>query len=83
MEAVKPEYPDTARRAGVEGLVAVCVVIDETGTVIAAEIAASDAPILNEASLQAANRHRFKPAYQHDAPVKAKIGLRFRFLLDE
>lgn len=83
IEAVKPEYPDIARIAGVEGRVVVWVVIDETGTVIAAEIAESDAPILDEAALEAARRHRFKPAYQRDVPVKSKISLRFRFVLND
>jgi protein TonB len=83
IEAVKPEYPDIARKAGVEGRVQVWVIIDEEGRVISAEIAASDAPILNQASLDAAYEHRFEPAYQRDVPVKAKICLRFRFVLND
>ena len=82
-QAAEPAYPEIARKAGVEGRVVVWVIIDETGTVISAEIASSDAPILNEASLEAAYRHRFKPAYQRDVPVKSKISLRFRFVLNE
>jgi protein TonB len=81
--AVKPEYPDIARKAGVEGRVVVWVIIDEEGRVISAEIAASDAPILNPASLEAAYKHRFEPAYQREVPVKAKISLRFRFVLND
>jgi protein TonB len=83
IEAAKPEYPDIARKAGVEGRVAVWVVIDEEGRVISAEIASSDAPILNQACLEAAYRHRFTPAYQRDVPVKSKISLRFRFVLND
>jgi protein TonB len=81
--AVKPEYPDIARKAGVEGRVVVWVIIDEEGRVISAEIAASDAPILNQASLDAAYKHKFEPAYQREVPVKAKISLRFRFVLND
>jgi protein TonB len=83
LEAAKPEYPDIARRAGVEGRVVVWVIIDEEGRVISAEIASSDAPILNEASLEASYRHRFTPAYQRDVPVKSKISIRFRFVLND
>jgi protein TonB len=83
VHAVKPIYPDIARKAGVEGLVVVIVLLDEAGNVISAEIGHSDAAILNEASLEAAYRHRFEPAYQRDIPVKSRISLRFRFVLHE
>jgi protein TonB len=83
IEAAKPEYPDIARKAGVEGLVVVWVLVDEAGNVVSAEIAASDAAILNQTCLDAAYRHRFLPAYQRDVPVKSKISLRFRFVLDD
>lgn len=83
IEAAKPEYPDIARKAGVEGRVVVWVLIDEAGKVVSAEIASSDAAILNQACLDAAYRHRFLPAYQRDVAVKSKISLRFRFVLDE
>lgn len=82
IEAMKPEYPDIARKAGVEGRVVVWVIIDEEGRVISAEIAASDAPILNQASIDAAYKHKFEPAFQREVPVKAKISLRFRFVLN-
>lgn len=83
VHAVKPLYPDIARRAGVEGLVIVIVLLDEEGNVLSAEIGHSDADILNEASLEAAYRHRFRPAFQRDIPVRARISLRFRFVLND
>ena len=83
IHAVKPIYPDIARKAGVEGLVIVIVLLDEAGNVISAEIGHSDAAIFNEASVEAAYRHRFEPAYQRDIPVKSRISLRFRFVLNE
>ncbi len=83
VHAVKPLYPDIARKAGVEGLVVVIVLLDETGRVISAEIGHSDAAILSTAALEAAYRHRFKPAYQRDIPVKSRISLRFRFVLND
>ena len=83
LEAAKPEYPDIARKAGVEGRVVVWVIIDKTGRVVSAEIADSDAEILDRACLDAAFRHRFRPAYQRDIPVKSKISLRFRFVLND
>ena len=83
LETARPAYPDIARRAGVEGLVIVIVLLDEAGNVISAEIGHSDAEILNKASLEAAYGHRFRPAYQRDIPVRSRISLRFRFVLSD
>jgi len=38
----KPEYPDPLRQAGIEGIVAVSITIDETGNVISAEADLND-----------------------------------------
>lgn len=83
VRAVKPEYPDIARKAGVEGLVIVIVLLDREGNVVSAEIGFSEAAILNEVSLEAAYRHEFEPAFQRDMPVPSRISLRFRFVLNE
>ena len=77
----EPEYPELARRAEVEGMVTVLVTIDEAGRVINAEIASSDSAVFNQAAIEAAYKFVFKPAYQRDIPVKAKIAIRFRFSL--
>jgi protein TonB len=77
----EPEYPEIARRAEVEGMVTVLVTIDEAGRVIDAEIASSDSAVFNQAAIEAAYKFVFKPAYQRDIPVKAKIAIRFRFSL--
>jgi protein TonB len=81
--SVKPVYPELARRAEVEGRVTVLVTIDETGTVIDARIASSDASVLDQAALDAAFKHVFWPARQREIPVKARIALRFRFSLTD
>jgi protein TonB len=78
-----PEYPELARKAGVEGFVIVHVTVDGTGRVVDAWIAASEAEILNDPAIKAAYEHVFDPALQNDVPVKATISLRFRFSLAE
>jgi protein TonB len=78
-----PEYPELARKAGVEGIVAVHVTVDATGRVIDAWIADSEAEILNKPAIKAAYEYVFEPALQNDIPVKATISLRFRFSLTE
>jgi protein TonB len=79
----KPTYPELARKAEVEGIVKVKITIDETGAVIAAWVETSDAPILDEAAVEAAYRFVFRPALQRGIPVKATIGLTFEFRISE
>jgi TonB family protein len=81
IRAVKPVYPEIARKAEVEGSVAVLVTIDESGGVIRAIIAHSDAAVFDQPALDAAFKHVFRPAEQNGIPVKATIGLTFRFVL--
>jgi protein TonB len=83
IESAKPKYPELARKAEVEGMVTVMVTIDESGRVINAWIANSDAPILNDAAVEAAYKFRFSPAKQREVPVKATISIPFRFSLTE
>jgi protein TonB len=78
---VQPEYPEEARKAGLEGRVIVMAVVDENGNVIEASIHKSDNPIFNDAALEAAKKMKFKPARQKDIPVKVKVLIPFMFKL--
>ena len=75
-----PDYPDLARRAGIEGRVTVMVTISETGDVLDAKILKS-VPMLDEAALAAAKKCKFKPAKQRDRFVKVKMSIPFDFRL--
>ncbi len=70
---VRPDYPDTARQAKVEGTVVVEVTVDEKGAVIAAR-AVSGHPLLRDVCLTAARRWQFKP-YQLGGRAVRVIGL--------
>jgi TonB family protein len=78
---VQPEYPEEARKAGLEGRVIVVAVVDENGNVIQASIHSSTNSIFNEAALEAAKRIKFKPARQKDIAVKVKVLIPFVFKL--
>jgi protein TonB len=78
---VQPEYPEVARKAGLEGRVIVAAVVDEKGNVIQAYIHSSTNPIFNEAALEAAKKMKFKPARQKDIAVKVKVLIPFVFRL--
>jgi len=77
----RPEYPDLARQAGIEGTVVAKVYIDEKGKVIRVEIVQSPAEIFNESVKQALYKSSFYPAKQRDIPVKSRIVVPFDFYL--
>ena len=77
-----PIYPDAARRLRVEGVVAVEVVIDETGKVISAR--AVDGPIsLRTVAVQAALRARFSPTKLSGQPVKVSGSINYKFTFSQ
>lgn len=77
----KPEYPDLARQAGIEGTVVAKVYINEKGQVIRVEIVQSPAEIFNEPVKQALFKSEFYPAKQRDIAVKSRIIVPFDFFL--
>jgi len=77
----RPDYPDLARQAGIEGTVVAKVYIDERGRVIRVEIVQSPAEIFNEPVRQALFKSEFYPAKQRDIPVKSRIIVPFDFYI--
>jgi TonB family protein len=77
-----PSYPENARRLRIGGVVAVMVVLDETGKVISAR--AADGPQqLREAAVQAALKARFSPTKLSGQPVKVSGVINYKFLLPQ
>ncbi len=79
----KPDYPAMARAAGIEGRVAVSMVVDTLGNVAHAEVyATSGNSALDQAAVEAAYRCGFVPGYQRDRPVVVRmVVLPFNFKL--
>ena len=75
-----PPYPPIAKSAGIQGTVAVQVVIDEQGRVISAK-AASGHPLLLNAAVQAAYRARFTPTVLGGRAVKVTGSIAYNFML--
>jgi TonB family protein len=80
---VKPDYPEMARTAGIEGKVVVSLVVDTLGNVAHAEVYASSGNVqLDQAAVTAAYQCRFIPGYQRDRPVTVRqLILPFNFRL--
>jgi protein TonB len=77
---VKPEYPELARKAGIEGRVTVKVLIGTKGNVEKVEILKGH-PMLNDAAVDAAMEAQFKPGKQRDRFVKVWMTIPIDFKL--
>jgi protein TonB len=78
-----PDYPLTLKREGTAGLVAVSVVIDETGVVTSATVAKSSNSGFDEAAMDAVKKWKFKPAQKDGVPVKMKVTIPIRFSISD
>jgi len=78
---VKPEYPELAMRAALEGKVWVKIWVDKEGKPRDVVIMKSDAEIFNEPAIQAAKQFLFTPAYMNNGPVSVWVSFPFSFKL--
>ena len=76
------EYPEIARKAGVEGTVFVKVLVDERGNVVKTDVIKSLGNNgCDEAAVKAIKSVKWKPAMQRDKPVKVWVSIPVRFVL--
>jgi protein TonB len=78
-----PEYPEKARKAGIEGTVYVNILVDKEGNVKKAVVKKSDSKVLNNAALTAAKQWSFKPAEKLGKPVETWVVVPFKFRLKD
>lgn len=79
IRTVAPVYPAALRDAGVPGLVSVVLVVDESGTVIASEVAKASREEFIQPSLDAIQAWKFKPAKVGGKVVKVRLTVPLRF----
>ncbi|MEM1054309.1 MAG: energy transducer TonB [Bacteroidota bacterium] len=77
------DYPEMARRAGIEGTVYVQFVVDEQGEVTEAVCVRTPHEMLCDAALVAVETSRFRPGIQRGRPVKVRFTLPIRFRLTD
>lgn len=76
-------YTEEARAAGVEGVVVLDVVVDETGRTRDIEVVEKLTHGLTEAAIAALRACRFSPGEKAGKPVPVRVrGFKIRFLLD-
>jgi TonB family protein len=78
VKQVKPDYPEIARKAGIEGRVTVNALVGKTGKV--EKIGEVSGPeVFHEVAKAAALQWEFTPAIQNDRPVKVWVAIPFNF----
>ena len=77
----RADYPEIARRSGIEGTVVVKVLVGVEGRVEQAVIVSKAHPILDKEALLAARKCRFTPARQREMKVAVWVAVPYRFKL--
>jgi protein TonB len=72
-----------ARKAGLEGLVIVQVVVETNGVPTDPQVVRSPGAALDEAAVNAVMQLRFKPGMQRGKPVRVRYAMPVRFRLNE
>lgn len=79
----QPEYTEIARKARIQGVVIVQVIIDEEGNVTSAKILKGLPMGLDQTALEAVEQWRFEPAKLHGKPVSVYYNLTLNFTLSD
>ncbi|MFZ1729013.1 MAG: energy transducer TonB [Bacteroidota bacterium] len=75
------KYPEAALRDSVQGMVYVCALIAQDGSIDKATIEKSDNDMLSEAALTAVKAIRFNPGKNQGKSVKTKVMIPVKFKL--
>ena len=75
------EYPDAARKAGLEGQVVIYVQIDKKGKILKTKIQKSLQLECDKAAIKAIKSVKWKPAMQRDKPIAVWVSVPIKFKL--
>lgn len=76
---VKPDYPESVRAAGVEGIVTLRCVVRADGTVGEARVVKSLHPVLDQEALRVIDGWQFVPGRKDGKPVAAEVDVEMVF----
>jgi TonB family protein len=80
---VQAKYTDEARKIGVQGVVLLSAVIDESGKAQDIHVEHSIDPGLDQEAIKAVRRWRFRPGEQAGHPVRVPVHVEITFRLDQ
>jgi protein TonB len=78
VKEVRPDYPEHARRARLEGDVVLEVVVDREGEVESVRVLSGN-EIFRRSAVEAVRRWRYRPALQNGTPVKVVMSVIVEF----
>ncbi|WP_421773702.1 TonB family protein [Gracilimonas sp.] len=78
----KVEYPEMARKAGIEGRVTVQFIVNEQGSVENAQVVRGIGGGCDEQALEVVKQAQFTPGYQRGRPVRVQYALSINFRLE-
>jgi protein TonB len=78
-----PKFPESMKRDGMSGVVAVVIVIDEKGQIVNSSISKSSHPDFERPALEAVKQWKFKPAKKDGNVVKVRVTVPLRFNVEE
>lgn len=76
------EYPEVAKRAGIEGTVEVSALIGTDGSVLRVKIERSSNAMFEKPAFRAMQRMRYKPAMSNGKPVRTWVKEKILFKLN-
>jgi protein TonB len=83
LKKIQPDYPELARKAGIQAVVMLKAVLTEEGTVTDVCVARCSAPDLGfeEAAIAAVRQWRYRPGLQNGVPVRVyfEVAIEFHF----
>ena len=79
LKTPEPKYPKSLSREGINGIVSVTCVIDETGKVTDAKATKTTHVDFVKPALDAILNWKFKPATKDGKPVKVRVVIPFHF----
>ncbi len=83
VKVVQPEYPEIAKKAGIEGTVWVKIWVDKEGKPKKVVKLKSDAEIFDDPAIKAAYQFVFTPAVMNNGPVAVWVSVPFHFKLNK
>ncbi len=77
-----PQFPSDMQRQGISGVVAVRVIIDESGSVADCSVSKSSHAEFEQAAISAVKKWKFKPASKDGVAVKASVVIPINFTVE-
>ena len=82
VEAAKPDYPEAAKKAGIEAKVFVKVLVGKDGNPKKAVVIKSENEIFNQSAIDAAMKSKFTPAINKGEKIAVWVVLPYKYILE-